>query len=129
MQRRRLTQSAMALATLAALVAVLQPAPAAAAEQPEILVELERNRIYEGQSVVYHVIVNHVDNPPEPDLKGLKTDFAAAALGQRSLNSHMVTIIDGHMSEVVRSGRQYDYRLTPKRTGVLTIPGPMAEVG
>ncbi len=34
----------------------------------------------------------------------------------------------GGVSEIIRRGRQYNYRLTPKRAGDLTIPAPTAEI-
>ena len=54
-------------------------APAAGAE-PEVLAELARNRIYEGESVQYTVTLNRVRNPSPPDLSGLK-DFKVALIG------------------------------------------------
>ena len=43
----------------------------AAAEDPEVLVELARDSIYEGESVRYTVILTHVENPSAPRLEGL----------------------------------------------------------
>jgi len=99
----------------------------AAAQEPEILVEVGADRIYEGQSVTYQVTLNHVEDPSPPELKGFD-DFEVTSLGQRSLDSRQVTIINGRVSQIIRRGRQYNYRLTPLKTGLLTIPGPVAKV-
>ena len=112
---------------LAVLAAVAMGGLRAAAEQPEILVEVTPEQVYEGQPVRYRVTLNHVEAPSPPELVGFD-DFDVTSLGQRSLDSRQVTIINGRVSEVVRRGRQYDYRLTPRKTGMLTIPGPVARV-
>ncbi len=110
-----------------------KPAALLAAEAPEVLVEVTTLRgrpvetVYEGQSVLYTVTLNHVANPSPPKLEGLD-DFEVTPLGERSLDSTRVTIINGQMTQVVRQGREYRYRLTPKKTGELRIPAPVAEV-
>ena len=86
-----------------------------------------RSEIYEGQSVVYRVIVDNVENPPTPELRGM-ADFDVAFLGQQSRDSHQVTIINGVMNEVNHRGREFHFRLTPKRSGEFTIPPPEIKV-
>lgn len=103
------------------------PAAAAQAQSPELIVEIDRTQIYEGESFVYRVTLNHVEDPPQPDLSGFD-DFDTAFLGQQSLDSRQISIINGRRSEVIRRGRQFTWRLTPRRSGVLTIPAPTAEV-
>ncbi|MBN1394696.1 MAG: BatD family protein [Pirellulales bacterium] len=102
--------------------------PSAAAAGPELIVEVDRTRLYEGESLVYRVTLNHVENPVEPDMTALRADFHVTSLGQQSLNSRSITIINGQRSEVVRYGRQYNYRLMPLRSGKLTIPSPTVKV-
>jgi hypothetical protein len=111
-----------------ATVALVWPATAwAAEEKPEIIVEMDRNTIYEGQSILYRVTLNNVQKPTAPDLSGFD-DFLVTPLGEQSLNFQSVININGRTSVVTRRGRQYNYRLTPKRAGNLTIPAPTAEV-
>jgi len=115
--------------TLGLLLAAQLPA---AAQEPEILVDVTfRGRpveqVYEGQSVVYAVTLNHVENPSPPELEGFD-DFDVESLGEQSLDSTQVTIINGRMTQIVRRGREYRFRLTPRKTGLLTIPGPIAKV-
>ncbi len=97
------------------------------ADDPEVIVELERSQIYEGESVIYRVTLNHVESPSPPTLDGFD-DFDVQVGNEQSLNSRQVTIINGRRSEVVRYGRAYDFILTPKRAGELTIPAPTAVV-
>ena len=99
-----------------------------AAGKPEVLVELGRRKIYEGESVLYQVTVNNAENPPPPDL-GAFTDFFVKFLGSQDINSVSYSFINGRRSEFRRYGRIFRYRLTPKRAGTLTVPAPVAEVG
>jgi len=99
----------------------------AAAQDPELIVEIEKQQLYEGESVLYRVTLNHTENPTAPELKGLD-NFRVTPLGEQSLDSRQITIINGRQTETVRRGRQYDYRLTPLRSGTLTIPAPTAEI-
>ena len=98
------------------------------AQDPEVIVEVERQEVYEGESILYHVTLNHVDSPSPPELKAFD-DFQVTPLGEQSLNSTSITIINGRRREIVRRGRQYNFRLTPRRTGTLAIPAPVARIG
>ncbi len=113
---------------IAALV-IAWPATAcrAAGEKPELIVEMDRNRIYEGESVLYRITLNNVENPRQPDLPGFD-DFQVTPLGEQSIGMQFTIDINGQKSDIIRRGRQYNYRLTPKRAGNLTIPAPTAEV-
>ena len=115
------------LLPLGLLVLLAGSAPAAEHE-PEVLAELARQRIYEGETVEYQVILNHVASPQPPQLDGLDENFQIESLGENSLDSRQITIINGRMTEVVRYGRAYRYALTPKRSGTLEIPAPTAEI-
>ncbi len=94
---------------------------------PEVIAEIGSTRIYQGESVLYQVTLNHVENPSPPQLEGFD-DFDVAKLGEQALDSRQITIINGRRSETVRRGRAYKYRLTPRRAGSLQIPAPVAVV-
>ena len=96
--------------------------------EPELIVETDVTEVYQGESLVYHVTINHVDNPEPPVLEGFD-DFQVELLGSRSLDSRQITIVNGVRTDVIRRGRQFSYRLTPERSGRLTIPAPLATVG
>ena len=97
------------------------------AQRPELIVEVDRQEIYKGESVLYRVTLNHIENPTAPRLDGFD-DFQVASVGERSLDSQRITIINGVRSQVIRRGREYSFQLTPLRTGNLTIPGPTTVV-
>ncbi len=98
------------------------------AQDPELIVDMERREIYTGESVLYRVTLNHVQNPTAPQLDGFDELFQVVPLGEQSLDSRQLTIINGRRTEIIRRGRQYNYQLTPRRSGTLTIPAPTATV-
>ena len=97
------------------------------AQEPELIVEIEKQEIYEGESVLYRITLNHVENPSPPSLDGFD-DFQVTSMGEQSMDSRQITIFNGRRNEIIRRGRQYNYRLTPLKTGALTIPAPTASV-
>jgi hypothetical protein len=115
--------SRLLITTLIALAFVASVSAAA----PELIVEIEKQDIYEGESVLYRVTLNHVENPTAPELDGFDA-FQVTTLGEQSLDSRQITIINGRSSEIIQRGRQYNYRLTPRRSGTFTIPAPTADV-
>ncbi len=100
---------------------------AAAADQPAMRVGLSKSRIYEGQSVVYQIAIDNVEAPSPPKLEGFD-DFDVQSRGAESRNSEKVRIVGNQMTRVVRYSRVFNYVLTPKRAGKLTLPVPTAEV-
>ena len=108
--------------------AIGQAKPAAAQKpQPEIIVKLKRQRIFEGESVGYSVMLNNVANPTAPDMSVFK-DFEVTSTGSQSMNMTSTQIINGRFSTIQRRGREYNYRLTPRKSGLLTVPAPTAKV-
>lgn len=97
-------------------------------QEPEIQVQVDRNKVFEGESLTYAILLNLVDKPTRPDLSHL-TDFAVEPAGEKELNSQSITIINGLRTEVVQKGTQYLYKLTPKSSGDLIIPAPTVTVG
>lgn len=110
------------------LIATLTCATASAAEGPVLKAEVDRTKLYEGDSLRYTVTLDRVRNPQAPDLKALAADFGVASLGEQSMNSSFSININGNMRTEEHFGRQYNYRLTPRRTGIIEIPGPTARV-
>lgn len=64
--------------------------------------------------------------PPRPI--SLRQDFDVAAAGDESRNQSSTFIINGRVSQQSTFGHVYHYRLTPRRSGKLTIPAPRATV-
>ena len=110
------------------LIVVFIYTAALAAEEPTLKVQVDRAKIYEGDSIRYTVTLDHVQYPQAPDLKALDADFEVANLGEHSMNSSFVSIINGKVTKEEHFGRQYNYRLTPRRPGSIDIPGPTVAV-
>lgn len=113
---------------LLAMIAVFACLSTAMAEQPRLKVEVDRAKIFEGESIRYAVTLENIRNPLPPDMKAIAADFGVATLPERSMNQSFVTIINGKMTKEEHIGRQYNYQLTPRRTGTITIPGPTVKV-
>ena len=96
-------------------------------ERPELVVELQKDTIYEGESVRYTVILNHVDDPTRPLLpkvEGLRIEEA----GEQSLNFSQRININGRRTDIVRRGMAYAYQITPSRAGRFRIPAPEVNI-
>lgn len=119
-------QSAFACLTAALSANVLLAVPLSAQER-EVIVELDREQIYEGESARYRIFLNHFDQPVEPELKGFDA-FEVRRTGTQRVDSSSISIINGRQRRVVRRGIIYEYVLTPKQAGELQIPAPVVEV-
>ncbi len=110
-----------------ACAACLLCAGVATAQEPELIVEVDRQEIYQGESFIYDVTLNHIENPSPPSLDNFDA-FQVESLGQQSLNSQQISIINGVRSEVIRRGMLYRFRLTPTKSGRQKIPAPEVEI-
>jgi hypothetical protein len=95
----------------------------AAGQEPEVLVELGRPRVFEGESVRYSVTLNHCEDSARPTMPKM-TDIQVREAGVTVVRQ---TIFDG-FKRVSIGGPRYEYVLTPQRSGEVTIPGPSVEV-
>jgi hypothetical protein len=92
-----------------------------------VIVELDREQIYEGESVRYRVFLSQFDEPVEPELAGFDA-FNVQRAGTQQVNSSSIRIINGRRQQVDRRGIIYEYVLTPKQSGTLSIPAPIVKV-
>ncbi|MCA9119293.1 MAG: BatD family protein [Planctomycetaceae bacterium] len=97
------------------------------AQDGEVIVELDRERIYEGESVRYRVFLSRFDQPAEPELVGFDA-FVVQQAGTQQVNSSSIRIINGRRQQVTRRGIIYEYLLTPQKTGQIPIPAPIVKV-
>jgi hypothetical protein len=111
-----------------ALATLLLAAPAIADDEPEIAVEAGASEIFIGESVDYVVELRNVRDPAPPDLSALRRDFDVASQGDESRNQSSTFIINGRVSQQNTFAHVYRFRLTPKRTGRLSIPAPPATI-
>ena len=100
---------------------------AIAEDEPQVLTETSSEKVILGQWFRYQITLNHIDNPSEPVLQGLD-NFIVEKRGERNLNSRHRLNVNGRVTEIIRRGRAYYYELTPRTTGMLTLPAPSAEV-
>ena len=115
------------LPILLATVFSLAMSPTAIAQEPQITAELNTNRIYVGEAVVYSVMVSNVEDPPEPDLSHF-AGLDVTLLGQSSQNSSSISIINGVRTDTRRFGKLFRYSLTPSTVGTITVPAPKVEI-
>ena len=54
------------------------PTAAIAADAPAVFAQLDRETIYEGESVIYDVRVANLRNPPQPDMSAFDDDFCGS---------------------------------------------------
>ena len=94
---------------------------AGAGQRVAVRAAVEKQDVFVGEAFVFQIQVEGSDEPAKPDVSAI-ADFAVEALGGRANNSESVTIINGRVSRNVRRAYVFNYRLTPKRTGALTIP-------
>lgn len=62
-------------------------------QEPEVLVQVDRNKLFEGESLTYSIFINLVDKPTHRIAH--LTDFAVEPAGEKELNSQSITIING----------------------------------
>ncbi len=103
-------------------------AGAFADDEPEIAVEADSSEIFIGESIEYAIELRNMKNPVRPDLSALRQDFEVVSLGDQSRNQSATYIINGKVTQQNSFGHVYRFRLTPKRTGKLVIPGPTATI-
>ncbi len=109
------------------VIGVIFSPPAGAGDEPGVVVNLSKHRIWEAESVLFEVTVDNVENPPRPDMSAFK-DFDVEFLGAQDHNSTQIYVINNRRTEIKRFGKTFRYRLTPKRTGGLSLPSPLVEV-
>lgn len=119
----------LATTALACLAILSTLAAGTYADEPMIVVEAGATEIFSGEGLDYIVEIRNVDNPSPPDVGALRKDFDVVAVGDESRNQSSRFIINGRITEEHIYGHIYHFRLTPKRTGELTIPAPTATVG
>jgi len=99
-------------------------APFAHGQARRIQAELDRNRVYEGEGVQYEVRLVNFPAEVKPSLEGF-TDFAVTYLGPGGQRT-FTQFVGGRITR--ESSYAHVYRLVPRKTGVLVVPAPTAEL-
>ena len=108
--------------TTAALLAAAS-LPAQQQQQPlQARAAVESPRVYVGQGFLLQIQVQGADDPEAPAIGVLEKDFIVQEAGGGANNSTSLTVVNGRVSQVVRRGYTFNYRLAAKRRGTLTIP-------
>ena len=115
-------------ATAVGSVLLLLATTAVAADAPEIVVEAGTSEIFVGESVDYVVEIRNVKNPAPPDVDALRDDFDVVSRGDESRNQSSIMNFNGKITRNDSFSHVFRFRLTPKRTGNLSIPAPSATI-
>ena len=107
--------------TLVAALGVFATAFSLWAGDISVSLQVESRDVYVGESFMMQISVDGTDRIEEPDLGSLP-GFSIEYLGGSNNSSQSITIINGRIQKSVHKGFVLSYRLTPKRTGRLTIP-------
>lgn len=121
---------AAAFRGIAAASAALAVAAAsyAAAQEISVRAAVESESVYMGQAFLYQIVVDGSDEISRPDLSPLEPLFTVEPLGGRSNNSQSITLVNGRMERQVSRGYIFQYRLTPRAKGDVTIPAVAVKV-
>ena len=91
------------------------------AESLSVQAQVDKQEVTVGESFLLQVKIDGDDAPAEPDLTGLQ-DFTVQPRGGGQNNRESITIINGKVNRVSEHGYVFQYALTPKKDGILTIP-------
>ena len=116
-------------ALLLAFIAFGASAVVGAEGKPEIITQVEPEDIFLGESANYWVRVNNVPSvenkaDPVPDMSAFNADFTVHSLGDRTENQSTINVVNGQMYQRTVFSHIYQFQLTPKTAGRLTLPGP-----
>lgn len=93
------------------------------AQSPTLEVNVNRDRVYLGESFLLEVKVGGADNPDAPDLSAIQ-NCAIELLGSQSASQYSITIVNGRMTKTGFTGRRFTYKLTPTAEGSVNT-GPI----
>jgi hypothetical protein len=82
---------------------------------------VEKTSVFTGEPFIFQIQVSGSDHPEKPDIPNI-AGFTVESQGGRLNSSTSVTIVNGRVSQAVRQGYIFSYRLTPKHAGLLVIP-------
>ena len=113
---------------LLALPAFVVLASYVRASEPQVVVEVDSQEIFIGENITYNVTVKNAETATAPDLSAFEQDFNVKKMGDRSSSSSsMQIVINGRLVQSEFS-HIYGYQLSPKHSGILTIPAPFITV-
>ncbi|UCD86050.1 MAG: protein BatD [Deltaproteobacteria bacterium] len=124
----KLTLNRLLLIVILGLVFIWANPQSEAAEKLSAQAAVDRTEVFAGESFTFQIQVQGHDTPDKPDISGIR-DFTVQSLGGQQNNSSSITIVNGRVTQNVRRGYIFSYRLTPKKIGNLTIPSIKVSAG
>ncbi len=105
-------------------VALLVFTPLAAlSDTPSLEVNVSRNQIYLGESLLLQVKVGGADNPEAPNVSAIRNGIPQL-LGSQSSSHYSLIIVNGTMRKEGFTGRTFTYKVTPVAAGEMVM-GPI----
>ena len=106
------------------------PGPAPAQDEPlQVRAAVQSQQVYVGQHFLLQIQVQGTDQPDPMDISALEADFSVSEAGGGASNSTSVSIVNGRMTQQVRRGYNFNYRLAARRAGSLQIPALVISAG
>lgn len=87
----------------------------------EAYVQIESQKVFLGEPFNFKIIVISDNEPNPPTVENTK-DFQIESLGSSTSSSSNVTIVNGRMQQQTEFRHIYNYNITAKKLGELTIP-------
>ena len=108
---------------LACIVVLTDASLGFSAQEPSVQIAIDTEEIFVGESFTLQAVVEGIESSEAPDVSPLEEDFSVQFETEQSLNSTSVAIVNGRMTRKEELKTLYQYRVTPKKPGRLTIPG------
>ncbi|MBN1697571.1 MAG: BatD family protein [Spirochaetales bacterium] len=105
------------------LIFLMTPA-AAAADDLAAVASVEKSDVFLGEDFIYQISVKGSNSPEQPQLSGI-SGFDVSYLGGADQSNSFTIIINGEKTVNESKAYIFQYRLTPRQTGTLTIPSVM----
>jgi hypothetical protein len=86
-----------------------------------VVANVESRDVYVGESFLMQISVDGSDEAEIPDVGSIE-GFTAEYMGGSNNSSQSISIINGRVERNVQKGFVFTYKLTPQRSGRLTIP-------
>ena len=102
--------------------------PLLALQDVEIVAAASAEEIFVGESIDYQIELRNAKSPSVPNLSAVKERFDVVEMGNQSRNQSQMTFSNGRVTRNDTFSHIYQFRLTPKESGVLTIPAVTAKM-
>ncbi|MCU0710773.1 MAG: BatD family protein [Pirellula sp.] len=91
-------------------------------QDPTIQIAIDTEEIFVGESFTLQAVVEGVESTEPPDVSQLDGDFSVQFETEQSMNATSMVVQNGRMTTRKELKTLYQYRVTPRKSGRLTIP-------